>query len=134
MRPPTTPLPGARYSVSAAFLVYAAVFGSWAPRIPDIKHALGLSDGQLGIALMGQAAGALAGTRLAGWSLGSIGSRRAIRVGIPLLSIALPALALVPGVVELTATLVLLGGLAPVLFASRPEPRPPAHRQPGRAA
>src|SRR6266516_275824 len=60
------PLRRARRSVSASFLVHAAVFGTWAPRIPAIKHHLHLDHGQIGIALTGAAVGFLAGTRLAG--------------------------------------------------------------------
>ena len=110
-RSPTGPPRRARLSVSAAFLIYAAVFGSWAPRIPDVKHALGLSDGQLGVALMGQAAGALIGTRLAGRALERVGSRPAIRVGLVALCAMLPAPALAGSLPLLTAALLLLGGL-----------------------
>jgi hypothetical protein len=37
-------------------LVNGAVLSSWAPRIPAVKHLLGLSDSELGLALFGVAA------------------------------------------------------------------------------
>ena len=55
-----------RVAVSAAFLIHSAVSGTWAPRLPAIKESLGLSDGELGTALVGLAIGLLVGTRLAG--------------------------------------------------------------------
>ena len=47
-------------------LISAAVFATWAPRIPSIKQALDLDNGALGIALGGLAVGLLVGTRLTG--------------------------------------------------------------------
>lgn len=41
------------------FFVNGAVLASWAPRIPQIKAELSLTDGQLGWALLGVAAGSL---------------------------------------------------------------------------
>jgi MFS family permease len=55
-----------RAAVAAAFLIHSTVSGTWAPRLPAIKESLGLSDGELGTALVGLAIGLVAGTRLAG--------------------------------------------------------------------
>src|SRR3982751_358343 len=55
-----------RSAVAAAFLIHATVSGTWAPRLPAIKESLGLSDGELGTALVGLAIGLVAGTRLSG--------------------------------------------------------------------
>lgn len=41
------------------FFVSKAVFSSWSPRIPEVKRTLGLSSGELGIALFGIAAGSV---------------------------------------------------------------------------
>ncbi|MBT2269026.1 MFS transporter [Rhodococcus erythropolis] len=41
------------------FFVNGAVLASWAPRIPQVKSALGLSDGAMGLALLGVAAGSV---------------------------------------------------------------------------
>ena len=50
-----------RAAVSAAFLIHSTVSGTWAPRLPAIKESLGLSDGELGTALVGLAIGLLVG-------------------------------------------------------------------------
>ena len=57
------PLGRARLSVSMAFVLHAAVSGTWAPRVPALKAQADLSDGELGLALFGMAAGLVAGTR-----------------------------------------------------------------------
>src|SRR5919197_369316 len=50
----------ARVAVVVAFLVSGAGFTNWAARIPAVKDHIGLSTGELGIALLGPALGALA--------------------------------------------------------------------------
>jgi MFS family permease len=93
-----------RAAVAAAFLIHSTVSGTWAPRLPAIKESLGLSDGELGTALVGLAIGLVAGTRLAGAPIDRFGSRPVMRAGFPLLAAAL----LLPGLAE----------SAPALFLS----------------
>ena len=57
-------------------------------------ESLGLSDGELGTALVGLAIGLVAGTRLAGAPIDRFGSRPVMRAGFPLLAAAL----LLPGI------------------------------------
>jgi MFS family permease len=85
----------ARIGVSSTFLLHAAVSGTWAPRVPALKEQSDLSDGELGLALVGMAAGLLIGTRMAGGPVDRLGARPILRVGVPLLCAALllPALA-----------------------------------------
>lgn len=90
-------------AVSAAFLIHSTVSGTWAPRLPAIKESLGLSDGELGTALVGLAVGLLVGTRLAGAPVDRFGSRPVMRVGFPLLAATL----VLPGLADGTATLFL---------------------------
>jgi MFS family permease len=99
----------ARISVGSVFLIHAAVFGSWAPRIPAIKHHVGIGDGGLGVALTGMALGLFAGTRLAGRTVDRFGSGRAIRVATLALCAALVGPALAGDLATLTAVLALLG-------------------------
>lgn len=54
-------------SILAVFGVQALSFGSWLPRLPELKAAFGLSDGTLGLVLLGVPLGALAGLPLAAW-------------------------------------------------------------------
>jgi MFS family permease len=109
---PSTPLlRRARFSVAAVFFVHAAVSGTWATRIPAIKHHVGIGDGELGIALTGVAVGLFAGTRLAGRLVDRVGSRRAIRAALPVLCAALIGPALADTLESLTAALVVLGAV-----------------------
>jgi MFS family permease len=98
-----------RTSVAAAFLIHATVSGTWAPRLPAIKESLGLSDGELGTALVGLAIGLVVGTRVAGAPIDRFGSRPFMRAGFPLLAATL----LLPGLADsgltLFASLLVLG-------------------------
>jgi MFS family permease len=99
----------ARVSVGSVFLIHAAVFGSWAPRIPAIKHHVGVGNGGLGIALTGSAIGLFVGTRLAGRVVDRFGSRPAIRVAALVLCGALLGPALADDLAALTLALAILG-------------------------
>src|SRR5215212_7121995 len=93
-----------RTAVAAAFLIHSTVSGTWAPRLPAIKESLGLSDGELGTALVGLAIGLVVGTRVAGAPIDRFGSRPVMRAGFPLLAATL----MLPG----------LANSGPTLFAS----------------
>jgi MFS family permease len=92
-----------RAAVAAAFLIHSTVSGTWAPRLPAIKESLGLSDGELGTALVGLAIGLVAGTRVAGAPIDRFGSRPVMRAGFPLLAATL----LLPGLAGSALTLFL---------------------------
>ena len=55
-------------SILATFGLQALAFGSWLPRLPEIKAGFGLSDGTLGLVLLGVPIGALVALPLAGWA------------------------------------------------------------------
>jgi MFS family permease len=112
---PTGLLRSARLSVAGVFLVHAAVAGTLAPRIPAIKAHLDLTDGALGAALTGFAAGLFAGTRAAAWLVDRFGSRRVVRAGLPLLAASLVGPGLASSLAGLTASLVVLGLAAGLL-------------------
>jgi MFS family permease len=65
------------WAVVSRFLVHGLVVSTWVSRIPAIKDFIGLSDGALGLALLGSAVGSLAGIPFSGWLVGRFGSRRA---------------------------------------------------------
>lgn len=48
------------------------LFGTWVTRIPDIKEALGLTDAELGLALLGAPIGALSIMTFAGWIISKL--------------------------------------------------------------
>src|SRR4051812_30599317 len=66
---------GARLAVIIFFALHGLIMASWIVRIPDIKIHLGLSDGELGLALLGAPVGAVAGQFLVGWLLVKYGSK-----------------------------------------------------------
>jgi MFS family permease len=98
-----------RAAVSAAFLIHSTVSGTWAPRLPAIKQSLGLSDGELGTALVGLAIGLVVGTRVAGVPIDRFGSRPMMRAGFPLLAATLLLPGLANGGLTLFASLLVLG-------------------------
>jgi MFS family permease len=65
------------WAVVARFLVHGLVVSTWVSRIPAVKGSLGLSDGALGMALLGTAIGSVTGIPLSGWLVTRAGSRRA---------------------------------------------------------
>ena len=54
------PLQLARWSTILLFFLNGTIFATWATRIPAVQAKLMLSTGELGIALLGTAFGALA--------------------------------------------------------------------------
>jgi MFS family permease len=99
-------------SASAVFFVHGAVSGSWAPRIAEIKENLSLEDGDLGLALAGLAVGTLVGTRLAGIPVDRVGTRGPLRVGLPIMCVALVAPGLAQSLGALALGFALLGAVA----------------------
>lgn len=99
----------ARVATSAVFFTNGAVLAIWATNIPAMKHALGLSDSELGIALSAFAAGTMLMMCLAGALVTRIGSRKALLIGAGLVSAVLPLSALASSVWSLAAAVFLLG-------------------------
>lgn len=64
-----------------AFALAGAAFATWAGRIPDIRTALDLTPGQLGVLLLCGAVGSLLSLPLAGGVASRIGTEAAVRVG-----------------------------------------------------
>ena len=108
----------ARVGVAAVFFLNGFGYGSWVPRIAEIKARLDLSDGQLGLALFMAAVGALLAMPLAGAAAHRFGSRRATALTVVLFGPALPALALAPGWLALGLALLFLGAAVGALDVS----------------
>jgi MFS family permease len=94
-----------------AFLLLGMALGTWTARIPAIKHALGLSDGQLSVGLLVFAAGAITGMQVVGRLVDRYGSARimiptAIGEGVFLVP---PAFA--PNLAVLASTLFVFGAV-----------------------
>jgi MFS family permease len=99
----------ARVAVAAIFFLNGVVFGTWAARIPAIRDRLGLSDGELGIALACIPVGAIAAMPLAGALAARVGSRRATRLAFALAAAAAAVVALAPSLPAFAALALVLG-------------------------
>jgi MFS family permease len=103
------PLVAARLAVLGIFFLNGLALASWVVRIPAVQEKLTLSEGLLGLALLGAAVGALAAMPATGWLVARVGSRPVVGVTGLLLcgSLILPALA--PNLALLVVSLVMLG-------------------------
>ncbi|HEX7300235.1 MAG TPA: MFS transporter [Solirubrobacteraceae bacterium] len=99
----------ARGAVAAIFFLNGLVFGSWAARIPAVRDHVGLSDGELGIALACGAIGSILAMPYAGGRAARIGSRRATRVAFAMLCLGAGFVALAPSLPVLCALLLFMG-------------------------
>jgi fucose permease len=64
------------------FVVHGLLFASWTAHIPDVKTHLGLTDGTLGLALLGAPVGSVTAMIASSWLLPRVGSRRIVRVAL----------------------------------------------------
>lgn len=101
----------ARLAVAAVFFVVGAVFANWVTRIPAIQEKLELSNGALGVALLGPAVGAVLAMPTTGWLIARVGSRLVTKLMALAYCTSLPLLALAPNLPLLTIALVLFGAL-----------------------
>jgi len=102
----------ARTAVTATFFVHGALFGTWLSRIPAVKTELALSDGELGLALLGVTVGAVLSLPLAGWLVSRTGSRATVVLGLPVFALLLVPLAFAPGLLSLAVALFAFGAAA----------------------
>jgi len=100
---------GKRFAVSAAFLVFGISAGTLVPRVPALKESLHLSDGQVGLAFLAYAVGAVTGAVVSRFVL-SRGASRWVRIGTVAMCAALVTPALAPAFGWLVVTFY-LGGL-----------------------
>jgi fucose permease len=98
-----------RFAVSAAFLFFGITAGTLVPRVPALKESLHLSDGQVGLAFLAFAVGAVTGAVVSRFVL-SRGASLWVRVGTIAMCVALVTPALAPAFVWL-ALAFFLGGL-----------------------
>jgi predicted MFS family arabinose efflux permease len=90
-------------------MVLSILFGSWLARLPEIKAGLGLSEGQLGIALLGLPLGALTLSPFAGWLIKRLSTGRAVVWSSLLFCAMFPLPAFAGGQWSLMAALYVLG-------------------------
>lgn len=78
-----------RLTVSAFFFFHGLVFSTWASRIPDIKRALQLSDGNLGSILLMLPLGQLSMMPFSGQIVTHFSSRKILSIAVVLYSFGL---------------------------------------------
>ncbi|HEY9064680.1 MAG TPA: MFS transporter, partial [Burkholderiaceae bacterium] len=88
------------YRVFAAFFLYAFAMGGIFPRVPELQRAMGATEGELGLALIGIASGTLVSLTFAGPWLERIGHKRALLALIPAMAafVAIASFATAPWV------------------------------------
>ena len=99
----------ARNSLWVCFLLLGTVSMGWVPRIPEIKDAIGLSNGAFGFVLLGSTFGSVTGAQLAGRFMNMYGSQRTIFVGVFIMPIGLAGMGLATNALTLFLTLFTMG-------------------------
>ena len=99
----------ARWALPWIFFLMGVVSMAWVPRIPEIKSALGLSDGEFGLVLVSSSLGAVIGAQLAGQLIQRFGSRNLLRVTQLALPFGVLLMGLAPNVLVLALGLFCLG-------------------------
>ncbi|MFC6599575.1 MFS transporter [Kitasatospora paranensis] len=102
----------ARVGIALVFAVHGAVTGTFATRIPWIQDHLGLSPGQLGLALVAPAVGSFLAMPLAGRIVHRFGGRAAVRGLLMLWTLALALPAITPNLGLLWVSLFVYGATA----------------------
>ena len=94
-----------RAATFAVFISHGLLFASWAAHIPHIKAELGLTDGDLGLALLGAPLGSVAAMLVATRLLPRFGSKRMVQVSLLGYCLAGPLVGLAGSMAALFATL-----------------------------
>lgn len=83
-------------TIGISFFSLSLLMGTWVARIPDVQARTGLTDGQLGISMLGLSLGALIGTLLSSWLLSKLPTGRASALSAVFFgaAIVLPAFAI----------------------------------------
>ncbi|TIV96925.1 MAG: MFS transporter, partial [Mesorhizobium sp.] len=98
-----------QHRVYAGFAIYSFAMGNIFPRLPDIKRAMRIEDGTLGLALIGTPIGTLIALTLATPVLERVGFRRALLWLVPLLALAYAIAVHAPGPASLFLMLLPVG-------------------------
>ncbi|MEU4834337.1 MFS transporter [Streptosporangium sp. NPDC023615] len=106
---PTRRHTNARLAVCYFFILLGAVSGAWAARIPDVKHTLDLTDGQISYALLAAALGLVIGMHFAGRLSDHLGSARLLPPAALATALVIIPPGYAPHLPALIATLFLFG-------------------------
>lgn len=79
-----------RAATVAAFVSHGLLFASWTAHIPQVKEHVGLTDGALGLALLGAPAGSVVAMLIVARILPELGSKRMVQISLVGYSLAGP--------------------------------------------
>src|SRR5215218_4945804 len=97
------------FAIAAVFFVNGVTLASWISRIPTLTERLELGPGQVGLALMALAAGALVAFPIAGRLIDSRSSAFTVLFFGLIMILSLPILGIAPHLLVLVPALLLLG-------------------------
>src|SRR4051812_10207274 len=102
-------LRAAHVAVAVAFVCFGTVDGSWAARLPAIKHRLQLDSGELGIVIFAVSLTATAMLGVSGWLTSRHGSRGPVLLGLLVTAGGLALAGLAPSLATLVPAACVLG-------------------------
>jgi MFS family permease len=94
-----------RAATVAAFVSHGLLFASWTAHIPQVKERLGLTDGTLGLALLGAPVGSVVAMLVVARVLPKLGSRRMVQISLLGYCVTGPLVGLASSVAALFAAL-----------------------------
>jgi MFS family permease len=107
-----------RAATYAAFVSHGLLFASWAAHIPHVKAELGLTDGALGLALLGAPLGSVTAMLVVARLLPRFGSKRIVQVSLLGYCLAGPSVGLARSMPALFAALFAWGAFQGALDVS----------------
>ena len=107
-----------RAAATAVFFVHGLLFASWTAHIPQVKADLHLTDGSLGLALLGAPLGAMSTILVSAHLLPRLGSRRMVQAGLLGYCVAGPFVGVVGSLPGLFVALFAWGGCQGALDVS----------------
>ena len=101
--------------VMAVFFMQAMTIANWVPRIPDVQEKLGLTPGELAIAVLGMPVGSLLALLASGQLIERITARRTVFLGFLIYLAFLPLAGWAWDLASLFGALFLLGVFSPLV-------------------
>ena len=107
-----------RAATVAAFVGHGLLFASWTAHIPQVKDRLGLTDGTLGLALLGAPIGSVVAMLVVARILPRLGSKRMVQISLLGYSLAGPLVGLAGSLAALSVALFAWGAFQGTLDVS----------------
>ena len=99
----------AHVAIAAAFVAFGTVDGTWAARLPAIKHRLALDSGELGLVILCVSLTATVALSGAGWLSSRRGSRGPVVLGLLVIAAAVTGAAFAPSLPSIVPAACVLG-------------------------